>query len=186
MNVITEENGTMSIDEYARMPDDGYRTELVRGLVVREPQPGYLHGNLQARLAAMLIRHIEQHGFDLVCLGPTGFILERLPPTVRGPDLAIQRKTRVPAPDHAGFVDGAPELVIEIASPSDTRPKIGERIADFLHAGARVVWVLYPGRQTVEVHDASGRTRTLPAADDLDGGDVLPGFQVKVATLFRM
>lgn len=87
-------DGTVGIDEYAQLPDDGYRAELVRGSVVREPQPGYRHGNIQTRLAAILIRHIDAHGLDLSCLGPTGFVIERDPPTVRGPDLAVLRGTR--------------------------------------------------------------------------------------------
>ena len=97
MIATRDEERTMSIDEYARMPDDGYRTELVRGHVVREPQPGLRHGDIQLRLGALIVRHIEEHGLPLGCLGPAGFILERDPPTVRGPDLAVLPTSRYPA-----------------------------------------------------------------------------------------
>ena len=176
---------TVGIDEYARLPDDGYRTELVRGLVVREPQPGLRHGDIQARLAAILIRHIDEQRLDLACLGPTGFVLERDPPTVRGPDLAILRRTRFPAPDHPGFVEGAPEMVIEIASPSNSASAIRARLTDFFRAGARLAWVVYPETRTVAVHESPSRVRSVALADELDGGDVVPGLRIRVSTIFR-
>lgn len=185
MIATRNEKRTMSIDEYARMPDDGYRTELVRGHVVREPQPGLRHGDIQLRLGAMIVRHIEESGLRLGCLGPTGFILERDPPTVRGPDLAVLRANRYPSPDHAGFVEDAPELVIEILSPSNTASSVRERIADFFGAGAKVIWVVDPGTRTVTVHESGLPVRSLGAGDELHGGDLMPDLRIGVSDIFR-
>ncbi len=185
MIATRDEEGTMGVDEYARLPDDGYRAELVRGTVVREPQPGLRHGDIQARLAAVLVRWIDEHRPDLACVGPIGFVLGRHPATVRGPDLAVLATRRFPAADHPGFVEGAPELVIEIVSPSNRAADIRERVADFLHAGARLVWVIDPGSRSATVHEPDGPTRHLTSDDHLDGRDLLPGLRVPVASLFR-
>ena len=175
----------VGIDDYAKLPDDGYRTELVRGRVVREPQAGYRHGNTQTRLAAILLRHIDEHNLDLVCVGPVGFVLQRDPPTVRGPDLAILHRARIPCPDHAGFIDEAPDLAIEIGSPSNAPAEIEAKVLDYLNAGARQVWAVYPETRTCVVHQPTARARSLGSENALDGGDVLPGLRLDLPTIFR-
>jgi Uma2 family endonuclease len=176
---------TMGIDDYSRLPDDGYRTELVRGRVVREPQPGYRHGNMQLQLGAILVRHIQRHRLDRVCLGPVGFVLERDPPTVRGPDLAVLSRSRIPASDHGGFIQGAPDLAIEIVSPSNTSTEIDARVSDYLNAGARRVWVVYPDTQTVIVHHTPSMAVSFGPGESLEGGEVLPGLHLDVSTIFQ-
>lgn len=176
----------IGIDEYARMPDDGDRTELVRGRLVREPQPGYQHGDIQLRLGAILIRHIDGRGLDLACVGPIGFVLERDPPTVRGPDLAVLRTSRVPVSDFPGFVAGAPDLAVEIRSPSNAAADIKDKVRDYLAAGARFVWVLDPATRTVAVHEPDSPARSLGIGESLDGGDLLPGLRIDLSALFRV
>lgn len=172
------------IDEYARLPDDGTRTELVRGRVVREPQPGYEHGRIQVRIAEILRRHIRERGLEMVCVGNIGVIVSEA--TVRGPDVAVIRSERLPSPRHTGFLDGAPDLAIEIVSPSNTASQIQEKVAEYFSAGSRAVWVVYPERRTIAVH-ASARAATFLREDDpLTGGEVLPGFRAAVAELFEL
>jgi Uma2 family endonuclease len=112
-------------------------------------------------------------------------VLEHHPPTVRGPDLAILRTSRFPSPDHPGFVEGAPDLAIEVVSPSNTPSRIRERIADFFRAGARFLWIIDPATRTVAVHHAGAATRLYHPGDELDGGDLLPGLRLPVASIFR-
>jgi Uma2 family endonuclease len=102
----------LTIDEYAALPDDdGWVTELVRGLVVREPRPGYEHGRIQARIVQILTNHIDAHAPDLVCVGDFGVVVEQDPATVRGPDLAVIRRVAVlEGPTEARFVGEHDEL----------------------------------------------------------------------------
>ena len=173
-----------TFEEYARLPDDGYRTELVRGMVVREPQPVYVHGRVQARLLYHLEAFIERSGLALVCVGPIGSILARNPDTVRGPDAAVIRAERLPPGHHVGFLDGAPDLVIEIVSPSNTARQIREKVTDYLTAGAKCVWVIDPRRRNAMSHASRGEALQLRAPDELACEEVLPGFRLKLSELF--
>jgi Uma2 family endonuclease len=100
-----------------------------------------------------------------------------------GPDLAFVRRDRVPV-DENGHPELAPDLVIEVVSPSPSGPSIEEKIALYLAAGVRLVWVVGPMRGTVRVHRADWSGALLSEADVLDGEDVLPGFRLPVAQLF--
>src|SRR5688572_22188687 len=84
----------LTIEEYAQLPDDGWWTELVKGMVVREPQPGNEHGGIQAAVIELLRRHVRDHAPDLKCLGNFGVITDEAGRTVRGPDAAVVRKSR--------------------------------------------------------------------------------------------
>ena len=171
-------------DAYARMPEDGWRTELVRGRVVREPQPGFEHGRVQARIVELLRRHIRRAGLDLVCVGNVGALVAEKPDTVRGPDVAVVHRDRVPAGQGPGFVRGAPDLAVEVVSPSNTAADLQEKVAEYHAAGARCVWVVYPATRTVVVHHTA-RTSTLLREDEpLAAGDLLPGLSITVADLF--
>ncbi len=174
----------MSIEEYARLPDDGTWTELVRGRLVREPQPNFEHARLQVRLTELLRRHIREAGLELVCVGNLGVILSEEPATVRGPDAAVIRKERLPDPHHAGFLHGAPDLVIEVLSPSNRAADVAEKVSEYLAAGARSVWVVDPRARTVAVHEAVHGATVLGETGALDGGDVVPGLRLPVAALF--
>ena len=154
-------------------------------IFVREPQPGYMHGNIQIRLGSVLARHIAEHRLDLECVGPVGFVLQRDPATVRGPDLAVFHRSRVPSHDPVGFVEGAPDLAIEIASPSNTHTEIGGNVGDYLEAGARMVWVVHPETRTVVVHAPAAASRSYGTKEELDGGDLVPALRISVAGIFE-
>src|SRR5687767_10205211 len=98
----TSDGRRISIEEYADLPDDGWWTELVLGYVVREPQPSYDHGRVQAALIGMLRNHVQQHAPELACVGNIGVITDELGGTVRGPDVAVVRRSRLDL-GRAGF-----------------------------------------------------------------------------------
>jgi Uma2 family endonuclease len=127
--------------------------------------------------------HIDQHQLGTLYVGDPGFILERDPDTVLGPDMAFVRAGGPPEEDH-GFSPEVPDLVIEIFSPSDRPGRMADRVRRYRAFGVPVVWVLYPEPQTVAVHDANG-TRILGEGDVLDGGDVLPGLRLPLADIFQ-
>jgi Uma2 family endonuclease len=107
------------------------------------------------------------------------------PDTVLGPDVAFVQAARVP-PEGVPKKHWpmAPDLAVDIVSPRDRAGEIARKVARYLHAGTQMVWVLYPEKRTVVVHERSGATRTLADGDTLDGGDVVPGFTCQVSALW--
>lgn len=166
------------------MPDDGWRYELVRGELRRMPPAGYRHGRVAALLGRRMGNHAEQHGLGDVLATDTGFTLERGPDTVRAPDAAFVQAARVPEQDR-GFAELAPDLVAEVVSPNDTAAEVTEKALMWIAAGVRLVWVVYPDQRVVAVHRPGGSVTILGEDAVLDGEDVLPGFALPLAELFR-
>ncbi len=171
-------------DLYGLPEEDDRRYELVEGrLVVSEP-PGWTHGGIATRIAVALYPHVRAHRLGEVVV-ESGYVLARRPDTVRGPDVSFVRADRLPAREVAHrFFEGAPDLAVEIASPDDRAAEVARKVAGYLRAGTRAVWVVYPDTRTVVVHAPDGLARLLGPDDALDGGDVLPGLALPVAELF--
>lgn len=168
---------------YERPADE--RSELVGGYVVMEPPPGPVHGSLAVTLAFYLRDYAQRHRLGRV-LGEAGYILERGPDTVRGPDVSFVTLDRWrEALDKTGYLEGAPDLAIEISSPSDTRRKLTAKARSYLRAGGRMVWVVWPKRKCIEVFRRGSPPELLSLADTLDGGELLPGFRLAVARVFE-
>ncbi len=176
----------ISAAEYARLPDDESSwDELVRGRIVREPLPPWWgpHGPVMAQVVYLLRKHIVEQGLDLTCGVHAGFLLEEEPDTVRGPDVWVTRPGRPMG--RSPFSEGAPELAVEVLSPSNRPREMAEKVAQYLAAGALLVWVLNPGKRTAVVYRPGAAPRKLGADDEIAGGEVVPGFRVRVAELFR-
>lgn len=179
----TDSDDLLTLDEFVRLPDDETRKELVRGRVVREPPANFEHGGLAAHIAHRLREFVAREDLGMVVGAETGFILFEEPPTVRAPDAAFVTRERLPE-DRTGFAPLAPDLAVEVVSPSNTMPQIHDKVCDFLDAGTRTVWIIEPSRRTVMIYRSRDDIRLLTEEDTLDGGDVLPGFRVEVAELF--
>jgi Uma2 family endonuclease len=176
---------SVTLEEFERMPEeDAFRVELVRGRVVREPLPGARHASLNARLLSRIDAHVRTHDLGIT-LAEAGFILSVDPPTVRGPDIAFLGKERIPEEGvPVGFWPGAPDLAVEIVSPSNRAGEIREKVLEYLGAGTRLVWVVDPATRSVAAYRSREEIRLLTAGDDLDGVDVLPGFRLALSVLF--
>jgi Uma2 family endonuclease len=175
----------MTADELWRLPQDGQRHELVRGELRTMPPAGFDHGVRIVKLTVPLAQHVEGLGLGLVAGAETGFVLARNPDTVRAPDIAFVRQDRVPGTGNPrGFWDGAPDLAVEVISPSDTYSEVEEKVDDWLAAGARMVWVVNPRRCTVTVYRSRTAIAILAENDVLDGQDVVPGFTCRVGAIF--
>lgn len=188
MDPCNDEPGpALSVLEFEQLPeDDRYRQELVRGRVLREPRPAPLHGRILARLSHLLYEATEGSG-KFVLLSDAGFVLEDDPPTVRGPDLAVVRRERVPPSGYApGFWHIAPDIAIEIISPSNRASQMQDKVLQYLEAGVPIVWIVDPGTSSIIVHFAGGRSQLLTMRDTIDGGEILPDFTLKLATLFQL
>ena len=177
----------MTIDDLYALPDDGRKHELQAGLLLSEPLPGFRHGRVAAAVAELLGSHVRARSLGVVLTCDTGFVLARAPDTVRGPDVAFVARERLPSADEeAKAFEGAPDLAIEVVSVHDSANDVRAKVADYLAAGTRLVWVMNPApdRETVTVYRSLLAPRVLNRGDELDGEDVVPGFRVAVAALF--
>ncbi|MFQ5889633.1 MAG: Uma2 family endonuclease [Gemmatimonadota bacterium] len=176
----------LSLEDFARLPEeDAFRVELSRGRLVREPRPGAEHGWLTGRLVLLLGSYAREHHLGLV-VTETGFILGEHPSTVRGPDAAFIAAGRLPPEGiPIGFWPMAPNLAVEVVSPSDTAAEIQEKVLEYLEAGTELVWVVQASSRSVTVWHPSREARVFGEGEVLDAGDVLPGFELEVAEIFR-
>jgi len=175
----------MTADELLAMPDDGWRYELVKGELRRMPPPGDQHGWVGMNLGGPLHTFVKENKLGVVYLAETGFKLESDPDTVRAPDVAFVRQERVQETGPLqGYRFGAPDLVVEVLSPRDTIREVEEKVWEWLMAGARMVWVVSPKLRTVTVYRSLTDIVTLTEKDTLDGGDVVPGFKIRVGDIF--
>ena len=175
----------MTADELLPMPDDGWGYELVKGELRKMAPTGDEHGEITVELTAALHAHVKKQKLGKVYAAETGFKLGSDPDTVRAPDIAFVRRERVEATGRlTGFRPGAPDLAVEVLSPSDRIGKIEGKVAQWLEGGARLVWVVSPKLHTVTVYRSLTDMVTLTEKDNLDGGDVVPGFEINVAEIF--
>jgi Uma2 family endonuclease len=173
----------VTAEELSNYPDPR-RYELVRGVPrVCEP-PGGVHGRLAIKLGARLDEHAVRFGLGTV-LVETGYVLERAPDTVRGPDVSFVSSNRLP-PDRIPeqFIPGPPDLVVEIISPGDRWSEIEEKVADYLAGGTRLIWAVDPRARRVTVRYPHRPPRVLSDHEVLDGEDVVPGFTLTLTELF--
>jgi Uma2 family endonuclease len=175
-------NRPLTAADLADLPADA-RYELVKGELLDMPPPGYHHGRIIFELGYLLAAYIKPRHLGRLLGAETGFRLSRDPDTVRGIDIAFVSTARQPAGELPGYFDGAPDLAVEVLSPNDRAIDIDAKIADLLQAGAKLVWVVNPQRQTVTVHAPGAQPVVLTATDTVEGGDVLPGFACVVAQL---
>ena len=146
---------------------------------------GGRHGYVAHRLSLFIGNHVLDRNLGGVFAAETGFLLRRDPDTVRAPDVAFVAAGRLaegePPP---GFLELAPDLAVEVVSPSDSPAAVGGKVQDWLEAGTRLVWVVYPESRSVTVHRQTGQPEELSEADVLSGLPALPEFAVAVRDLF--
>jgi Uma2 family endonuclease len=173
----------MTAEDLMANPVPNMCTELVAGqMLVREP-PGYRHGLVAARLLIAMGNHVTARALGIVLAAESGFTLFRNPDTVRAPDVAFIRTERVPTKPLIGYPEFAPDLAVEVLSPSDRAGKVLAKVGDWIDAGARLVWIIDPERRVARVYRIDGSIALLSAEDNLDGEDVVPDFSVKVASV---
>jgi len=175
----------MTADELAQFPADE-RYELIRGVLHPMTPVGRPHGRVLFRIGGPLTEHVDEHGLGTVYGGDIGIVLEHDPDTVLAPDIAFVRGPALPvAQEEQGFLSIIPHLVFEIVSPWDRMSEVRDKVARYLAAGVEQVWVVEPRRRGVIVFSRDGSERLLTEGDVLDGGEVVPGFRLAVADIFR-
>jgi Uma2 family endonuclease len=178
-------NSATTLDEYLALPDDAFRYELQGGVLLSEPPSGFEHGDVCAEIGLRLRQHARRTGAGSV-VSAVSFVLARDPDTVRIPDVAFVRTERVASlVDRSRPFPGAPDLSVDVLSPSNARGEIHAKVADYLAAGAPLVWVVDPESRSVVTYRELLRPVRLSGDDRLDAGEPIPGFTVRVAELFE-
>jgi Uma2 family endonuclease len=184
--------GPMTVDDLLKLDDDRWMYELVEGRLVRMPLSGGEASRISLRLGAALLAFVEAHDLGAVTGADAEYDLTQpgdAGETALAPDAAFVRAERVPPRDSAEYARAwhlAPDLVVEVASPNQYRPEMAAKAERDLAAGSRLVWVVWPKYQQVDVWrpGAARPVATLDIGDALDGQDVLPGFTFPLARLF--
>jgi Uma2 family endonuclease len=145
--------------------------------------PSGIHGDIALEVGSRLRAWAKagKHGYTGV---EAGYLLDHNPDLLRLPDVSYVQTERIPS---SGIPDKhwelAPDLVVEVVSPSETADEVQEKVFDYLLAGTPMVWVIYSRTQQVVVHTPDGLARTLRGEDRLEFAQ-LPGFSCTVAELF--
>ncbi|HKO23144.1 MAG TPA: Uma2 family endonuclease, partial [Chloroflexota bacterium] len=184
---IVPHTGLMTEEELLALPEDGWQYELVEGRLVRMPPSGLRATQVAFIIGAALFAFAQPRKLGVVTGADGGYKLG--PGSDLAPDVGFVRADRLPprnSPDYDRLVSGAPDLAVEVASPTQRRPALRRKAQRYLAAGTRLVWIVWPKHQQIEVW-RPGDTRpsaTLGVADTLDGDDVLPGFTYPVSDIF--
>ncbi len=166
------------------LPDqESVRRELDEGMLILDANPIFGHGATTLELAALLLAHRDQWGLDFVISTNTGFRLA--PDTVRAPDLCLIHTTRLQAMRvERGVLVGAPDLAVEVVSPSESATDLHRKAGQYLPAGATAVWALYTDTRSIMAHRRNGDIRELTAPQALQEPDLLPGLSLPIEKIF--
>ena len=176
---------TTTAEDLLRMPKDGFRYELMRGEIRKMSPAGNRHGKLTMRLSAPLFQYVEANGLGVVYAAETGFRLSTDPDTVLAPDIAFVSRKRIEAvgePD--GYWPGAPDLTVEVISPTDLYTEVEEKVFEWLNAGTAMVVLVNPRNRTVTTYRSRADIAVLTEGDTLDGADIVPGWTMPIGGLF--
>jgi Uma2 family endonuclease len=174
----------ITAEEFGRMPDppDGSKQELVKGVIVTMPPPKARHGIVQTEVASLLRGVVKPNRLGWI-VTESGSILDRDPDTVRGPDVAFYSIARQPTiPEN--YFEIPPDLAVEVLSPDDRRGRVRAKIAEYIAAGVRLVWLVDPETRTVLEYRGSLHGTEYDEAETITGADVLPEFTCRVADFF--
>ena len=175
----------LTADDLLRLSGEGVRGELVRGVLCETIPTGREHGQIVVNLVILLGNFIKPRRLGVLTASDSGAWLERDPDTVREPDIAFFSAETSPLDERVtGYAQVAPDLVVEIASPGDTRRELNDKARMWLSFGVELVWVVHPDQRAVDVHRAGQTVVTLKDAQALDGQHVLPGFTCEVRAVF--
>lgn len=162
--------------------------EIVEGKIVEMAPTQQEHGYTSGDIVVLLGSYVRSKDLGKVTTAELGFMLREEPLLVRCPDVAFIGKERVAKKGYRkGYFNGAPDLAIEVISPGNTAVEINEKIAEYLEAGSKLVWVVYPDREEVQVYKPGQpiTSRILKGQDELSGEEVIPGFSCRVAEFFE-
>ena len=183
--MTTTQTGLVTADELLRLSAQGFRGELVRGVLRETMAAGQRHGDIVSRLNFQLGLQVYPQRLGTMVASDSGVLIERDPDTVREPDIAFTSYERQPPGSlKDGYAEAVPNLVVEVASPNDRRDYPAERSQMWLSFGVELVWFVFPETRSIDVYRAGEPVVTVSGDGPLDGLDVLPGFSCPLSDIF--
>jgi Uma2 family endonuclease len=171
------------VEEFEQLPEQpSVLFELDEGELITTSRPRLLHSLIIGNLFRPLSTFVLERGLGIICI-EVEFQLS--PDTVRIPDIAFIRADRAGSIDPEALIQGAPDLAIEVVSPTDLAEQVSRKVHQYLAAGCQAVWVLYPKESCVDTHQPGKPSITRWAPESLDQPDVLPGFSILISEIFR-
>ena len=158
--------------------------ELIDGVIVRMSPTGGIHGFLESKLARRLGAFVEDTKAGWCLVGEIGIYIRHDPDRIRGADLAFWSLAKLPDGPPSGFIEVAPDLVVEILSPTDRRAEMRQKIDDYFSIGVDTLWVVDPEEETVFVYRSVSSRTALHSGDTLAGTGPLSGFTLPISELF--
>lgn len=177
----------VTVEEYELLPEptDGTQLELIRGEVVAVCRPNWEHGEIAGNIYSIIKAYLKKQQVGRVSV-ESGVITERNPDTLRGPDVSFISKDRLPLNKRMNeYAKMTPDLCVEVLSPSNTRPELNTKMAEYFSTGAKMIWVVDPDERSVAVYEQPDEGRVFKGRSTLSGGQVLPGFTCSVAEIFE-
>ena len=177
----------MTAEEYVTLSDQrsGCAYELVRGaLVVRDLEVSWTHSYVQGKLCRYLDEWMEKFGHGEVGVG-VDCLLGEAPDTIRVPDVAVLLQPFDTENAFLGRVRGAPDIAIEVLSPSNSPQEMRDKTSDYFNAGALRVWIVDPEARTIVIHKADGTNTRFRGTDRLEDPEILPGFALEMQKVFE-
>jgi Uma2 family endonuclease len=172
-------------DQLLAMPDDGRRYELIAGVLSMMSPAGSEHGRVALRIASRLARHVEDLDLGQTYAAETGFLLARDPDTVRAPDAAFVSHQRLASVEAtSGYLSLAPDLVVEVVSPSDSFSDVEAKAQQWTDSGTRIVLIADPVNQTLIVYQSASDIRVLRSGEAFESGDFCGGWKLTVDEAF--
>jgi Uma2 family endonuclease len=183
MSIVTDKK-LLTAEEFFLLPrpSNGFEQELVRGEVITMPPPGGLHGVSCLKVGRRIGNFVEDNDLGTVTCNDAGFITERDPDSVRGPDISFWAKARLRVVP-VGYFEIAPDMLVEVLSPSNTSRQIFAKLKEYFARGVQLVWVLAPEDRTLTIYRNADEGRVLHETATVTGEDVLPGFSCRVSHL---
>ncbi len=183
--MATATTGLLTAEDLLGLSGQGVKGELIRGVLCETVSVGKVHAHIAIRIGGEFDRHVRPRRLGRVGGTDGGVLIERNPDTVREPDIYYVSAERLPLDDQSdGYLEVAPEIVVEIVSPSDRNQEVNDKTLMWLAHGVLMVLEVYPAERAVMVHRPGAAAVTLAGDDVLDGGDVLPGFSLPLRDIF--
>jgi Uma2 family endonuclease len=173
----------MTAEDLMRLPDDGNFHELDEGSLISMPPSSARSSRVGTLLLIKLGGVVLEHDLGMVMGEQGGVMLSRSPDVVRAPDISFVRRERMVDTGH-GYFPGAPDLVVEVLSPSDRFSAVARTVSQYLASGTRLVWVIDPEERSVTVYRPGNLVTILPEDGVLDGEDVVPGFRLPLTEIW--
>jgi Uma2 family endonuclease len=162
------------------------RCELVDGEVINLPPAGPGHSYSCNSFGRIIGNFVAEHKLGRVFSGEAGIHIRRDPPTTRGMDVAYFSYRRLPRGRlPKGFFRIPPELVVEVFGEDSTWEELERKVREYHELGVDMVWIADPGTRSVKQYPRGGQPTLIPSSGVISGGEILPGFAVRVAEFFK-